>query len=283
MEERKFAMINLTLCTLVLIINLFASFIIWKRRPLKPFRLIMLNIVLINALYALNEMSTYALDLTPSSRKILSNRKFCSFVVLKASLIVHIICLFIVLIALHRFIAVIKPLKYATYVTTRKTVVRLVIIYSFGGAVFLVCSVIIWKTDTDYSKIHMTLSCSFILEGVFIIGCYTLIICKLGYSRINRSSINSSPNSAVLKLAVIVSISFLLSYTPIAFVFILDVRSHRIFHIVLLMVWIDSFINPIIIILDIYNVLDLINRTLERVLLKNKISPGNTGSEDHAI
>ena len=283
MEERKFAMINLTLCTLVLIINLFASFIIWKRRPLKPFLLIMLNIVLINALYALNEMSTYALDLTPSSRKILSNRKFGSFVVLKASLIVHIICLFIVLIALHRFIAVIKPLKYATYVTTRKTVVRLVIIYSFGGAVFLVYSVIIWKTDTDYSKIHMTLSCSFILEGVFIIGCYTLIICKLGYSRINRSSINSSPNSAVLKLAVIVSISFLLSYTPIAFVFILDVRSHRIFHIVLLMVWIDSFINPIIIILDTYNVLDLINRTIERVLLKNKISPGNTGSEDRAI
>ena len=282
MEKRKFAIINLTICVLALIINLFASFSIWKRRPLKPFRIIMLNIVLLNALYALNEMSTYALDLIPSSRKIL-NRKFSSFLVLKASVIVHIICLFVVLIALQRVIAVTKPLKYATYVTRRKTFIRLIIIYSFGGTVFLVCSVLIWKTDIDYSTIHMTLSCLFIAESVFIIACYTLIICKLGYSRVNRSSISSSLNSAVLKIAVIVSISFLLSYTPIAFVFILDIRSQSIFHIVLPMVWIDSFINPITIILDTYNILDLINQTLARVLPKNKISPCNTVSEDRAI
>ena len=280
MEERKFAMINLTMCALALIINLFASFIIWKRRPLIPFRIIMLNIVLFNALYALNEMSTYALDLIPSSRKILSNRKFYSFVLLKASLIVHIICLFVVLIALQRVIAVTKPIKYATYVTTKKTVVRLAIIYSIGGAVLLVCSIMIWKTDIDYSKIHMTLSYLFIAESVFIISCYTLIICKLRYSRVSRSSISSSLNSCVLKIAVIVSTSFLLSYAPIAFVFILDIRSHSIFHIALLMVWIDSFINPITIILDTYNVLDLINQTLERVLPKNRISPCNAGSED---
>lgn len=283
MEKRKFAIINLTICVLALIINLFASFSIWKRRPLKPFRIIMLNIVLLNAVYALNEMSTYALDLIPSSPKVLSNRKFSSFLVLKASLIVHIICLFVVLIALQRVIAVTKPLKYATYVTRRKTFIRLIIIYSFGGTVFLVCSVLIWKTDIDYSTIHMTLSCLFIAESVFIIACYTLIICKLGYSRVNRSSISSSLNSAVLKIAVIVSISFLLSYTPIAFVFILDIRSQSIFHIVLPMVWIDSFINPITIILDTYNVLDLINQTLARVLPKNKISPCNTVSEDRAI
>lgn len=282
MEKRKFAIINLTICVLALIINLFASFSIWKRRPLKPFRIIMLNIVLLNALYALNEMSTYALDLIPSSRKIL-NRKFSSFLVLKASVIVHIICLFVVLIALQRVIAVTKPLKYATYVTRRKTFIRLIIIYSFGGTVFLVCSVLIWKTDIDYSTIHMALSCLFIAESVFIIACYTLIICKLGYSRVNRSSISSTLNSAVLKIAVIVSISFLLSYTPIAFVFILDIRSQSIFHIVLPMVWIDSFINPITIILDTYNVLDLINQTLARVLPKNKISPCNTVSEDRAI
>ena len=282
MEKRKFAIINLTICVLALIINLFASFSIWKRRPLKPFRIIMLNIVLLNALYALNEMSTYALDLIPSSHKIL-NRKFSSFLVLKASVIVHIICLFVVLIALQRVIAVTKPLKYATYVTRRKTFIRLIIIYSFGGTVFLVCSVLIWKTDIDYSTIHMALSCLFIAESVFIIACYTLIICKLGYSRVNRSSISSTLNSAVLKIAVIVSISFLLSYTPIAFVFILDIRSQSIFHIVLPMVWIDSFINPITIILDTYNVLDLINQTLARVLPKNKISPCNTVSEDRAI
>lgn len=282
MEKRKFAIINLTICVLALIINLFASFSIWKRRPLKPFRIIMLNIVLLNALYALNEMSTYALDLIASSRKIL-NRKFSSFLVLKASVIVHIICLFVVLIALQRVIAVTKPLKYATYVTRRKTFIRLIIIYSFGGTVFLVCSVLIWKTDIDYSTIHMALSCLFIAESVFIIACYTLIICKLGYSRVNRSSISSTLNSAVLKIAVIVSISFLLSYTPIAFVFILDIRSQSIFHIVLPMVWIDSFINPITIILDTYNVLDLINQTLARVLPKNKISPCNTVSEDRAI
>ena len=73
----------------------------------------------------------------------------------------------------------------------------------------------------------------------------------------------------MLKVAVIVSTSFVVSYTPIAFVLFLNVKSLTVFHIVLLLVWLDSFINPLVVISNSNNLLNQITstkRTVQRVL-----------------
>ena len=56
-----------------------------------------------------------------------------------------------------------------------------------------------------------------------------------------------------LKMAVIVSASFLISYIPIGFVFNLQQQESPIFFdTALIMLWIDSFVNPLVIIFDAY-------------------------------
>ena len=64
MDERSFFIINIALSIIALLINLLAAIILWKRRQLKPFQIILLNIVVCNAVYALNEMSTAVIFFT---------------------------------------------------------------------------------------------------------------------------------------------------------------------------------------------------------------------------
>lgn len=263
MEARTFFIINIIICTLAFLINLLAAFILWKRSSLKPFQIMLLNVVLFNAIYALNEMSTAVIFFTYG--ELFQNRKFMSFVNLKAELLAHTICLFIVFMTMQRLLAVTKPLKYAVYVTTVKTRIMAAAIYCTVASVLIIFSALIWKTHIDASIIDRVLSVLFITESGFIALCYIVIICKITGSGIHRSSIISSQNRRVFNIAIIVSTSFLLSYTPIAFVLVLNINSITIFQTVLLMVWIDSFINPITIIFNTNYILGSTKKTIRRV------------------
>ena len=56
---------------------------------------------------------------------------------------------------------------------------------------------------------------------------------------------------------------------PVAFVLFLNVKSLTVFQIVLLLVWLDSFINPLVVISSLNNYLNQITstkRTIQRVL-----------------
>ena len=56
---------------------------------------------------------------------------------------------------------------------------------------------------------------------------------------------------------------------PVAFVLFLNVKSLTVFQIVLLLVWLDSFINPLVVISSSNNLLNQITstkRTIQRVL-----------------
>ena len=267
MDMRTFFIINLVICIFAFLINLSAAVILWKRRPLKSFQFMLMNIVLLNALYALNEMSTAAIFFT--YRDLFQNKAFLSFRNLKAELIVHLICSFVVFMTLQRVIATTKPLNYVIYVTNAKTRLGAVFIYCTVILALITCSFLIWEIGIDASVIDKTLSFLFIIESAFVIVCYILIICTIRFSIFHGSPVFSKRNKRMLKVAVIVSTSFVVSYTPIAFVLFLNVKSLTVFHIVLLLVWLDSFINPLVVISNSNNLLNQITstkRTVQRVL-----------------
>ena len=272
MHSREFFMINFVICLLAFALNLFASVTLWNRRPLKPFQTILLNVVTLNALYALNEMSTALIFFTSSYHEIFNNKTFQSFRNLKASLIAHMICLFITFMTLQRLIAATKPFKYTTYVTNKSITLGSIIIYCFVGFVFITCSVLIWETNINSKKIDGTLSWLFIIESIFIIVCYIIIIYKIKSTKLSKSLVSSKQNKRMFKIAFILSVSFLLSYVPIALVLILQLCSVKIFQIVLIMVWIDSFINPITIVCDIYRLPSSAKGKLKRMFV-NKLTP----------
>ena len=264
---KKFFIINFVTCIFAFLMNLLAALILWKRRQLKPFQFILLNIVLFNALYALNEMSTAVIFF--SYRDLFQNKSFLSFGNLKARLIVHLICSFIVFMTLQRLIATAKPLKHIIYVTNAKTRVGSVIIYCTVIVLLIVCSLLIWEFGIDTSIIDKTLSFLIIIESALIFVCYILMIYTIRFSRFRGSSIFSKRNRRMLKVAVIVSTSFVVSYTPIAFVIFLDIKSLTVFQVVLHLMWLDSFINPIAIIFNTNNILNQIassKKAIQRTL-----------------
>ena len=264
---KKFFIINFVTCIFAFLMNSLAALILWKRRQLKPFQFILLNIVLFNALYALNEMSTAVIFF--SYRDLFQNKSFLSFGNLKARLIVHLICSFIVFMTLQRLIATAKPLKHIIYVTNAKTRVGAVIIYCTVIVLLIVCSLLIWEFGIDTSIIDKTLSFLIIIESALIFVCYILMIYTIRFSRFRGSSIFSKRNRRMLKVAVIVSTSFVVSYTPIAFVIFLDIKSLTVFQVVLHLMWLDSFINPIAIIFNTNNILNQIassKKAIQRTL-----------------
>ena len=267
MEMMTFFIINLVICVFAFLINLSAALILCKMRPLKSFQFMLMNIVLFNGLYALNEMSTAAIFFT--YRQLFQSKAFLSFRNVKAELIAHLICSFIVFMTLHRLIAATKPLKYVIYVTNAKTRLGAVVIYCTVIFVLIICSLLIWEVGIDVSVIDKTLSFLFIIESAFVIVCYILIICTVRFSIFRGSPIFSKRNKRMLKIAVIVSTSFVVSYTPVAFVLFLNIKSLTVFQIVLLLVWIDSFINPLVVISDTNNLLNQVaskKRRIQRVL-----------------
>lgn len=247
----EFVIANLTICILSFILNALACGIIVRKRPLKPFQILLLNIVSLNVLYALNEMSTRVLNIISPDIAVLETEQFIFFITLKASLIAHSICLFIVFMAFQRLIAVKFPLKYAQYVTKRNTFRGSLLIYFVVFTVFIICSVLIWKINLG-AVIQKTLNWIFIVESFLVVTCYVLIIYKIKTSTISSAA---SSEDYIVKIAIIISVSFLVSYNPIGLVLVLQIQSETAFRVVLLMVWIDSFVNPIIVILDTFSML----------------------------
>ena len=246
MGEKTFFLINLVLSIFAFLINILAAIALWKKRPLKSFQIVLLNIVFCNAIYALNIMSSSVLFFT--HLELLVSKKYSIFRNLKAELFAILISFFIVFMTLQRLIAAVKPLKYANYVTIAKTKFLSFIIYCTVATVLIVCSVLIWETNNiDLSKFDKAISCLFIIEAGLIMICYIVIIYKI---RFPRSNAFTRQNRRVLIVALIVSTSFLVSYTPISFVVLLEVKSLATFRIVIYMLWIDSFINPIAIIFN---------------------------------
>ena len=278
MELGVFYIVNITICGITIILNLFAALTLWRRRPLKPFQILLLNIVLLNAFYALNAMSTAIIFF--SFNNVFIDQTFQSFRNMKGSLFAQIICLSIVFMAFQRLTAAMKPLKYRKHVTHKKTIVGLVIIYSFVAAAFTICSVLIWETHVDSSKIDTILSWLFIIESAFIIVCYIIVVFKIRCSRFHRNSIFSKQNRRMFNVAIVVSTSFLLSYIPIAVVLIAQISSRTIFQAALLMVWIDSFINPITIIFDTCHIPKSAVETIERKIIKKKQSEIKIGGDE---
>ena len=84
-------------------LNLFAALTLWRRSPLKPFQILLLNIVLLNAFYALNAMSTAIIFFCFND--VFIDQTFQSFRNMKGSLFAQIICLSIVFMAFQRLIA----------------------------------------------------------------------------------------------------------------------------------------------------------------------------------
>ena len=64
MGEKTFFLINLVLSIFAFLINILAAIALWKKRPLKSFQIVLLNIVFCNAIYALNIMSSSVLFFT---------------------------------------------------------------------------------------------------------------------------------------------------------------------------------------------------------------------------
>ena len=248
MGEKTFFIINLVISILAFLINILAAIALWKKRPLKSFQIVLLNIVFCNAIYALNIMSSSVLFFT--YLELLLSKKYSIFRNLKGELFAILISFFIVFMTLQRLIAAVKPLKYANYVTIAKTKFSSFIIYCTVATVLIVCSVLIWETNIDLSKFDKAISCLFIIEAGLIMICYIVIIYKIRFSRFRRSNAFTRQNRRVLIVALIVSTSFLVSYTPISFVVLLEVKSLATFRIVIYMLWIDSFINPIAIIFN---------------------------------
>ena len=247
----EFSIANLTICVLSFILNTVACGIIVRKRSLKPFQIILLNIVSLNVLYALNEISTIVLKIISPDIAVLKTEKFIFFVTLKASLIGHSICLFIVFMAFQRLIAVKFPLKYAQYVTKQNTLRGSLVIYLVVFTVFITCSVLIWEINLG-AGIQKTLNWILITESFLVVTCYMLIIYKIKTSTISSTT---SSEDYIVKIAIIISVSVLVSYNPISLVLVLQIQSQTSFRVVLLMVWIDSFVNPIIVILEAFSVL----------------------------
>ena len=268
MGEKTFFLINLVLSIFAFLINILAAIALWKKRPLKSFQIVLLNIVFCNAIYALNIMSSSVLFFT--HLELLVSKKYSIFRNLKAELFAILISFFIVFMTLQRLIAAVKPLKYANYVTIAKTKFLSFIIYCTVATVLIVCSVLIWETNIDLSKFDKAISCLFIIEAGLIMICYIVIIYKIRFSRFPRSNAFTRQNRRVLIVALIVSTSFLVSYTPISFVVLLEVKSLATFRIVIYMLWIDSFINPIAIIFNNNHISGSPNGAMKKKLSKKE-------------
>ena len=172
--KKDIFLINLVVSILAFLINILAAIALWKKRPLKSFQIILLNIVFCNAIYALNVMSSSVLFFT--YLELLVSKKYSIFRNLKGELFAFLISFFIVFMTLQRLIAAVKPLKYANYVTIAKTKFLSFIIYCTVTTVLIVCSVLIWQTNIDLSKFDKAISCLFIIEAGLIMVCYIVII-----------------------------------------------------------------------------------------------------------
>ena len=193
---------------------------------------------------------------------IFKDKSLREFMILKSSMIVHAICLFIVFMTIQRFIAVTKPLKYTMYVNKHYTVRGSLIIYCVVIVLFAVCSVIIWKTNANGRILGLSLHLAILIENFIIIISFIKIMRQL--RKQNPSSFFTKKNKYAVSITVTVSISFILSYLPIGLVLVFYIRNITFFRVAWMMIWIDSFVNPFIAIFDVYSLFRKVQKSVRR-------------------
>ena len=240
--------VNLVLVITSLIINIIASVVILKKKPLKQFQVTFINIIFLNILYAVTRLPTVLINLTSSKHDILQRETFNNFRILIAVFIIHAICFFITFLAFQRLIAVTNPMKFPTWITKRNIMKVSTAIYITITTGFSVSTVLIVKFSIKSVQIDRALCWLLVTESFFIVISYTIIVWKSINFKF-RSSITKQEQKLV-KISIIVSISFLISYLPITFYLLLEDSPKLFYEIAILMLWIDNFVNPLVIILD---------------------------------
>ena len=253
-----FTKINISLAALTSVLNTIAFIFVRKRKPRKSFDILLMNIVFINVIYSLNELSTSLAHLFTPPGMIFRNFKLYFWLNIKSYMIIVTLCSFIVLVAVQRVIVTAFPLKSKVYAGKKNTKRICLITYTFTSAVFATLTTLNFAISINVELTTAVLMCIVDAGGVFIILCYTLIAFIFKKSSQQKTLRTSNvERSKILRktivVAFIVSLSFCISYDPVATLFITNGPEWTpAFEVVLYFVWIDSMINPIMIIIDSY-------------------------------
>ena len=249
---------TISLSSVTSILNTIAFIIIRKRKPRGSFDILLMNIVLINVVYSLNELSTSLAHIFTPPGMIFRNFKLYSWLTIKSYIIVVTLCSFIILVAVQRFIVTAFPLKSKLYVGKKITKRICLIMYAFALAAFTTLTILIFAHSINFELTTVVLMCMLDAGGVFMILCYTLIAFILKRSSQNKTLQTSNIERSkrlrkTIVVSFIVSLSFCVSYDPVATLLIMNGPEWTPdFQLALYFVWIDSMINPIMIIVDSY-------------------------------
>ena len=253
-----FTKINISLAALTSVLNTIAFIFVRKRKPRKSFDILLMNIVFINVIYSLNELSTSLAHLFTPPGMIFRNFKLYFWLNIKSYMIIVTLCSFIVLVAVQRVIVTAFPLKSKVYAGKKNTKRICLITCAFASAIFATLTTLNFAISINVELTTAVLMCIVDAGGVFIILCYTLIAFIFKKSSQQKTLRTSNvERSKILRktivVAFIVSLSFCISYDPVATLLITNGPEWTpAFEVVLYFVWIDSMINPIMIIIDSY-------------------------------
>ena len=177
------------------------------------------------------------------------------------------------IVAVQRVIVTAFTLRSNVYVRKTNTKGICLIIYAFASAVFSTLTTLSFAISINVELTTTVLMCIVDAGGVFIILCYTLIAFILKKSSQQKTLRTSNvERSKILRktivVAFIVSLSFCISCDPVATLLITNGPEWTpAFEAVLYFVWIDSMINPIMIIIDSY----LMIRKFRQARLKKQV------------
>ena len=240
--------VNLVLVIISLTINIIASVVIIKKNSLKPFQVTFINILFLNILYAICRLPFLLIAVTLPKDDIIDRKTLENFGILTAVFIIHPICLFVTFLTFQRLIAVIYPMKFPKWITKRNTRNVSISIYVTTTTGFSVCSVLIIKLSIESSQIDRALCWLFVIESLFIVISYAIIIWKTKNFKFHSSA--AKQEYRLVKISILVSVSFLISYFPITLYLLLKSSSDLFYRIAQWMLWIDNLVNPLVIILD---------------------------------
>ena len=228
-QNKEFNITYTTINGASFIINVVAVIIIFKKKVLKLLEMILLNMFFLNVIYTLDQLVGILINITEQYHRLLENEKaelFYDISSFSSPIIAHSICFFIVFLTLQLAMAIMHRLRYNKYVTNSNTFTGAAALHILAIILFITCTSLAF-TIIDGDKLLMVLNCLIVIESVLIIMLYIMILYKIRTSKSMPIIVKSSKRP--LKIAVIVSASFLISYIPIRFVFILQQQESPIF------------------------------------------------------
>ena len=273
-----FRKITIILASVTSVLNIFAFIFLRRRTPIKSFDILLMNVVLLNVIYSLNELSTCLVHIFGPPGILYRNLKLFAWFTIKSGIIVLTLCSFIVLIAVQRVIVTALPLKAKLHVRKKNTWRLCLVTYGFALTLFAILTILIWTDTINFKLTMVVMMCMLDAGSIFIIFCYTLITFFLkkssGNNILQTSNIKRSRRyRKTIIVGFIVSISFCVSYDPVATLLIMgDSGRSDAFQKALYLVWIDSAINPIMIIVDSY----FMNKKRHEVRPKKQVGSDNS-------